>query len=250
MSKAGDNAIGKAVTVLRALSINVDGGSARELAAATGIARSTVQRILTTLAETGMVSQDPSTQRYRIGPEALVIGLGYRQGLTLVNLARPLMVCVRDRTGETVGLSVAVGDARVFIAEVVSASELRFASELGRLYPLWSGANGRVLLGGLTDQEVDRILDNQDLAAEVHRPLSAAEIRAEVHLARADGYCLARSESIDGVSSVAVPVRDTAGSVIAALSVSGPENRLSADRLVSDVLPSVADAARRLGAAC
>src|SRR5690625_686016 len=152
-----DNAITSSVHVLGVLHSLEDGGSRRELAVRANIPRSTVQRVLSTLESTGMVMQDVRTQRYRVGPQALLIGLAYNGATALLNEARPQMVALRDATGETVGISIAVGTARVFIDEVQSTRALRFASELGRLYPLWSGANGRVLLRGMPEVEIEGI---------------------------------------------------------------------------------------------
>lgn len=240
-----DNAIAKAITLLNALRVREEGGSARELAVLTGIPRSTVQRILTTLTDSGMMAQDPADQRYHIGPHALWIGLGYKQSINLVNLARPLMVGLRNLTDETVSLSIAVGGTRVFVEEVQSRSELRFASELGRLFPLWSGASGRVLMSGLGDAEIDEILLDDTHRAEVDNPLPIAENREAILKIREDGYATAVSESITHSSSIAVPVMDAGGRIIAALSVSGPEGRLTLDRM-NAVLPLLRDSSHQL----
>lgn len=252
MAQTGDNAIVKAIRILSALRSHENGASARELAPSTGIARSTVQRILATLAETGMVAQDTATQRYRIGPQALLIGMGYNAGNALVNAARPHMFTLRDRTGETVGLSVAVGDARIFLEEVQSTSEIRFASEMGRLYPLWSGANGRVLMSGLSDAEIDRVLSNHQLDSSLHEPLTPGEIRSRIAEMRDTGFAMASNETIANVSSVSAAVRDGSGRIVAALSVSGPADRFSAQRM-RDVVPQLREAtdaiSARLGAA-
>ncbi|WP_168211817.1 IclR family transcriptional regulator [Ruania zhangjianzhongii] len=230
MEAGRDNAITKAVHVLSALRTLADGGSARELAATTGVPRSTTQRILTTLEATGMVIQDLQTQRYRVGPQALLIGLGYNGATTLLNEARPQMVALRDETGETVGISIAAGTARVFIDEVQSTHGLRFASELGRMYPLWSGANGRVLLSGMTEAEVERALGSREYDAAVQNPLSVEETRDRLAQIRRDGYAEAADEAIGGISSLAVPINDGSGRVLAALSVSGPSERLAGAR--------------------
>src|SRR5699024_11790811 len=92
MEAGRDNAITKAVHVRGVLRSLDDGGSARELAGHTNIPRSTVQRILSTLESVGMVIQDGRTQRYRVGPQALLIGLAYNGATALLNEARPQMV--------------------------------------------------------------------------------------------------------------------------------------------------------------
>lgn len=246
------HAIARAVRLMQALRLSNQGGSARELAAATGIARSTAQRILIGLAETGMVVQDQSDQRYRIGPLALWIGLGYRQSMDIVSLARPIMTRLRDVTGETVGLCNAVGDARAFIEEAQSRSGLRYASELGRLYPLWCGASGRVLMSGLSHDEIDRILADETLIGEVDHPLPIEENRRAILQARENGFATAFDETIAGSSSLAVPIVDASQMIVAAISMSGPQTRLTRDRMMDSlelVRESAHELSRQLGAA-
>ncbi len=226
-----DNSIAKAVRVLNALRALDDGGSARGLAQTTGVPRSTVQRILTTLEATGMVLQNRLTQRYYIGPQALLIGLGHNGAASLLNEARPHMVALRNETGETVGLSIAAGEARVFIDEVQSTQGLRFASELGRMYPLWSGANGRVLLSAMSDEEIESVLATHAHDQAVHQPLSTEQTRIRIEQIRRAGYAEASDEAIQGINSLAVPIHDGSGRVVAALSVSGPAERLTRERM-------------------
>ncbi|HLR28867.1 MAG TPA: IclR family transcriptional regulator [Ruania sp.] len=247
MEAGRDNAITKAVHVLGVLRSLDDGGSARELAGHTNIPRSTVQRILSTLESVGMVIQDGRTQRYRVGPQALLIGLAYNGATALLNEARPQMVALRDETGETVGISIAVGAARVFIDEVQSTHALRFASELGRLYPLWSGANGRVLLSGMPEVEIERILLSREHDEAVQNPLSIEETRARLTQIRSAGYAQASDEAISGISSLAVPISDGSGHVVAALSVSGPTERLTQER-IDGMLPALRDAGEAISA--
>lgn len=242
---APDNTVAKAVRVLSGIREREDGASARELAGAVGLPRSTVQRLLTMLTETGMVIQDERTQRYAIGPQAMWLGLGYRQGSALVSVARGHMLALRDATGETVGLSTTVGDARMFIEEFPSTSELRFASELGRRYPLWSGAAGRVLMSGMPASEVDRILGAHAHEEVVHEPLSVERTRELIARVARDGYATASSESLANVNSIAAPVHDARGDVVAALSISGPADRFTADRM-SDAADHLVAAARAI----
>lgn len=245
-----DNSIMKSIHVLGELRSLAGGASARELASLAGLPRSTVQRILTTLTVTGMVIQDPSTQKYKIGPRALLIGLGYNSGLTLISEARPEMIALRDLTSETVGLSVAVDDTRVFLEEVQSTEELRFAPELGKTYPLWSGANGRVLMSGLRAERVEEVLASRHLDGAVEHALSTQEIRDRLADFRQSGYAMAFNEAIANVNSVAMPIRDASGDVAAALSISGPSQRFHGEKMTAALDPLARAAANitvRLG---
>lgn len=250
MDGALDNSISKAVHVLGCLRTLDGGASARELASVAGLPRSTTQRMLTTLAATGMVIQDAGSQKYRIGPRALLIGLGYNSGFTLVTEARPLMVDLRDVTGETVGLSVAVDTTRVFLEEVQSTAELRFASELGTVYPLWSGANGRVLMSALSASELNRLLASHDRETSVEHPLSPEDTMEKLDEFKRQGYAMAFNEAIADVNSVAAPVYGAAG-LVAAMSVSGPAHRFTLEQMTAAVHPlqqACASLSERLGA--
>lgn len=242
---ARDKTVIKAVTLLRALRVAPNGGSARELATMTGLARSTVQRLLTTLAETQILTQDPQDQRYRIGPQALWIGMGYGGGQSLVALARPVLHRLRDATEETAGLSVAMNTSRVFVEEVQSRSGLRYASELGKLYPLWSGSMGRVLMSRLSPERVEEILADRELVGEVDHPISAEQTRYLIAKARTDGFGTAFGETLVGTSSISVGVTDAPGDVVAAISLGGPESRLTSERML-EALPMLQDAAADL----
>ncbi len=242
---APSSTVAKAIRVLVGIRERESGASARELAGSIGLPRSTVQRLLTSLAESGMVMQNAETQRYAIGPQAMWIGLGHRHGSALVSIARRHMLALRDETGETVGLSITVGDARMFIEEFPSTSELRFASELGRRYPLWSGAAGRALMSSLSESEVEQILAAHDHEDAMFAPLDLTRTRELIADAARDGYATATSESLANVNSVAVPVRDARGQVVAALSVSGPADRFTADRM-TEAAPALAGAAETM----
>lgn len=231
----GDNSITKAVHVLNSLREFAGGASARELSILINLPRSTTQRILSTLCSSGMVMQDQASQKYKVGPRALLIGLAYNSGLTLVAEARPHMLALRDITGETVGLSVAIDDKRVFLDEVQSTAELRFAPELGKLYPLWSGANGCVLMSALSHRDVDALLTDRDLDGSVDHPLSKDGTRERLAEFGRTGFATAFNEAITNVNSIAMPVWDGNGATVAAVSISGPAQRFTMDRMTAAV---------------
>lgn len=242
----------KAIEILDALRFAPEGSSARILAAQTGIPKSTVQRLLQTLEETQMVVQDRRHLSYRLGPRTLMLGMAYKRGLGIGQVALPVLTSLRDRTGETAGLSVRVGEGRMFIEEVQSESELRFASELGRLYPLWSGAPGRILMMDLSAEEANRMLAAAHRTTNgVHSPIDPDTVLARVEEARRTKSARAYNETLDNISSLAVPVRDSAGSTIAALSVSGPSGRLTNERMdviLPELFAASRDISRVLGA--
>jgi len=233
----------KAMLILEALRETETDLSARELAVRLDLPKSTTQRLLQSLEESRMAVQDPATRKYRLGPRTLTLGMAYRERLSLRNAALPHMRALRDAVGETVGLSVAVGEERMFIEEVQSQSELRARSELGYPYALWTGAPGRVLLADLPADERDRVLAAAGPAAwEIADPPTREGFARLVESVGQAGYARAFDESIAGVSAVSVPVLDASRRAAAALSVSGPTSRMSEETMAA-ILPGVRTAA-------
>jgi DNA-binding IclR family transcriptional regulator len=223
----------------------------RELAAEVEVSKSAAQRMLSALVDTGLAVQDPGSRRYGLGPLTLVLGTAYQRRIDLRALAAGPMTALRDLTGETVGLSVAVRDELLHIDQVESRSELRRTFEIGKALPLWAGAPSRVLLADLPDEDVERII-------RAHRPSQVVpvappvpeELIASVRECRRQGWASASEETIPGVSTISAPVRRQDGRTVATISVTGPTNRLDPERvrvLVPDLLRATSAVSRLLG---
>ncbi|MGH3742876.1 MAG: IclR family transcriptional regulator [Micromonosporaceae bacterium] len=241
----------RAVQILDALSSEPDELSARELAARINLPKSTAQRLLQSLEELDLAEQNPRTRKYRLGPRTLTFGMAYRSRLDIRAVALPHMVRLRDLTGETVGLSAPVGQERMYLEQVPSRSELRRTAEVGRPYPLWTGAPGRVLLAALDDAEVERVLARAgDEALRVLRPRTREAFFDAVEKVRRQQYAMGYEETIAGVNTVAAPIHDGGDTVIAALSVSGPSLRFTGevmDGVLPDLRETAAAVSRALG---
>ena len=215
--------------------------SIREIAVECGVSKSAVQRILGSLVETGLAVQDSASRRYGLGPRTLVLGTAYQRRIDLRRLALPHMTRLRDATGETVGLSVAVGDELLHIAQVESLSELRRSFEIGRALPLWCGAPSRVLLADLPDERVDEIVHARRPSTVVPAaPPAAGPLLASVRETRERGFGIALGETIAGVNTVAAPVRGADARTVATIAVTGPALRLDAARLEA-LVPDLLD---------
>ncbi|BCJ31109.1 IclR family transcriptional regulator [Actinocatenispora sera] len=239
----------RGVELLEALRAADAGLGVRELAAQVGLPKSTVARLLKTLDDCRLASQDPTTRRYRLGPRTLALGAAYQARLDLRLIAVGPMRRLRDLTGETVGLSVSLGTERMFIEEVQSVSELRTTSELGHPYPIWAGAPGRVLLAGMdAGGRANALADAGDDAWRIATPADRDGFDALLDRIHADGYATASNESVPGVSAVAAPVHDFSGTVVAALSISGPSGRFT-DAARHHALAELSSTARTITAA-
>ena len=238
----------RAVAVLDVLRVADEGLSIRQLAERADISKSTVQRLLSELVRLDLASQDTITGRYRLGPRTLALGSAYQRRLDVRAAALPHMTKLRDSTGETVGLSVSLGEQVMHIEQVQSGSELRAMFDIGRPLPLWSGAPSRLLLAELPDAEVERIAHAERRAdfSPVNPPAPEALIEA-VAETRRTGFAIALEETLPGVSTLAAPVYASTGDLVATLSLTAPTIRMTPDD-VARLRPQVVDTGRAISA--
>lgn len=191
---------------------------------------STTHRILRALLADGFVSQNAESGRYRLGRESLLLGLGAERTLGF-SVAEPLLEQLCEQTGESTNLVVRDGDRGLVVLRVDSVQPLRFSQPTGTRIPLYCTSSGKVLMafGGDAKAEVDELgeLPGFTKTTITSKRLLVRQLR-EV---REQGFALNEGERNPGVSGVAVPVFDAAGSVLAALALQGPQVRLPSERL-------------------
>src|SRR5512141_3072200 len=241
----------RAVHTLDALARAERDLSIREIAEATEVSKSAVQRILSSLVETGLAVQDPGSRRYGLGPRTLVLGTAYQKRIDLRSVALPHMTHLRNLTGETVGLSVRVGEELLHIEQVESGSALRRSFEIGRTLPLWCGAPSRLFLADLTDAGIEEIVRGRRPSAVVPAdPPTAEQLVASVRECRELGYATAFGETIAGVNTMAAALTGADGHVAATLSITGPStrwDRAALDRWAPQLLETSASVSALLG---
>lgn len=241
-------ALRRAVAVLDVLAADAAPPSVRSIAERTGLSKSAVHRILAELEGVDLALQDPATRRYGLGPRTLALGSAYQRGLSLHAAAIGPMTDLAAEVRETVGLSVGHGDRMVHVEQVEPERRLSARFQVGRPLPLWFGAPARLLLAARTDEEVLRVLDDraQTDITPVNPP-PAEELRRQLDDVRRSGHARAFEETIEGVHTMSVVVRGADGTLAAVLSVTGPAERLPAERM-DEVLPQLQGAAARISA--
>jgi DNA-binding IclR family transcriptional regulator len=221
-----------------------------ELARRLDIGKSTVHRLLVTLANEHLLEQDPITGKYRLGLAMHDLGAAVATHLDLHEAVIPPMELLRNATNESVQVGVLDGREVVYIERLDSAQTLRLFLEIGRRNDAHSTSTGKCLLAFLPEVELERLLDGWRLNAHTERTITdMATFRKELKVTRQRGYAQNLHESELGVLSVAAPIRDLTGRVVAAMSVVGPEMRMepALPAIAPVVLEATADASRRLG---
>lgn len=214
-----------------------------EVAAQLGIARSSAHRMLTTLQSQGLLRQEPSTRGYEAGPQLVQIGVAVIGASDLRAEARPSLERLCQEIGETVHLIVLDGTTTVFLDGVEGRYAIRAAERTGDRSPAHASAAGKVLLASLTLEQLrERYAGTRLQGGTDHAVTSRRALEDDLEHVREQGYALNLGESEIGLHAVAAPVRDAAGGVRAALSISGPSVRLTEERLVEHAAALVAEA--------
>lgn len=222
-----------------------------ELARRLGIGKSTVHRLCATLAEGGLLDHNAESGRYRLGLHLYELGALVTAHMDLHEAAGPALLEVRNRTGETVQLAVRDGREVVYVERLESSHTVRLFGRVGHRNSAHCTATGKVLLAYLPEAELDALLDGWVLEGRTPYTITDhAALRQALAEVRRRGWGDNSNEVEIGVASVAAPVRDRMGEVVAALSVAGPVMRLDGGSLrhFAGVAVEAAEAvSRRLG---
>lgn len=237
----------RAIDILTSFSIEEPILTVPEISQKTGLTKSTVFRLLASLESKGMVQKIPSTYEYKLGIRLLALGNIVQSSLELIDVAKPIMRGLSEKTQETVNINIIQGLKRVCIDRIDGNQALRKVSEVGKLLPLHKGASGKLLLA-FSDQELmTKVLKEQ---REFMSEAALNELKLELFDIREKGYATSLSDRLEGTASVSAPIKDYTGKVIAGLTVSGPLVRFTEERIenfIKEVLESSERVSKNLG---
>jgi IclR family transcriptional regulator, pca regulon regulatory protein len=207
-----------------------------EVATAADLARPTARRLLLTLEELGFVRSDGGT--FELTPKVLTLGMAYVGALGLWDIARPHLEALVKRTGESSSMAQLDGSDIIYVARVSVPKLIALRVEIGTRFPAAQTSQGKVLLAALSPEVLATTLTMPSRAG-LPRYIGRSEdqLRDELTQVRARGWALADEELAPGVRSVAVPVRDGAGVVRAAMNITVHAAETSTERLLQDHLP-------------
>ena len=240
-------AAARGLAVVRAFGPRQRWMSLTEVAEAADLARPTARRLLLTLAELGYVRVHDG--QYALTPRVLELGLAYVQSQGLWDIARPHMEDLVALTGESSSIAQLDGSDIVYVARVAVPKIITLAVEIGTRFPALQASLGQVLLAELSSDELDERLAVPSRSGVVPRWQPDDEERDRVLArVRAQGHALADELLASGIRSVAVPLRDGTGSVIASMNVTCHAAETPVEVVVEEHLPRLREAASRISA--
>ena len=237
----------RGLSVIRAFDAEHPELTLSDVARATGLTRAAARRFLLTLCDLGYVRSDG--RRFALTARVLELGYAYLSALTLPEVAEPHLEQLVAEVRESSSLSVLDGDDIVYVARVPTSRIMRVAISVGTRFPAYATSMGRVLLGGLSDDDLTAYLERVDLRPLTARTLATeAELRGELARIRAQGWALVDQELEEGLRSVAAPIHDRDGRVVAAVNVSAHASRATKDVVRKTLLPPLLETAARIEA--
>ncbi|MDY7102571.1 MAG: IclR family transcriptional regulator [Actinomycetota bacterium] len=216
-----------------------------EVAQETGLTRAAARRFLLTLERLGYLAYDG--RHFSLRSRVLELGYAYLSSLPLWDLAVPHMRRLVEEVHESCSASVLDGDEIVYVARVPTKRIMTINLGIGSRLPAYATSMGRVLLAGLPPAELDAHLAAMAPERLTHRTVvDADDLRAAIDEVREAGWAIVDQELEEGVRSVAAPLIDADGRVVAAINVSAHAARVPLETLRDDVAPKLVETAKEI----
>ncbi len=241
-------ALAKGLRLLSLFSAERPALRVKDLVTLTGIPMPTVFRLVATLEEEGYLERT-SDSMVRPGTSVLALGFAAVQGLDIVQNSRSKMRELASVTGETINLGVLYSDQVLFVARIPRRDSLLAAGiRVGSTVPAVFSSIGKVLLADLTAEELHRCISDASFSGQwgPNAVRTKNELLPQLEAARRDGYVIQQDTAIPGLSSIAAPIRQGGGAVVAAINVAVSSAEYSRRRLTSTLLGPLLDAAREI----
>jgi IclR family pca regulon transcriptional regulator len=244
------SALARGWQVLEAFSGESPHLSLTELASRTGMDKSTAFRFVYTLQHLHYLERDPDTLQYRPGLKLLRLGLAAFNSLGIVDVAQPHLKALSAQCGETTNMSVRDGCEIVYVARNKTQQILNVNLHVGSRLPVWCTSMGKAQLIDLSPAELRDLLGEGPYPAAGACPaVNLDGLLAELETVRRRGYATNDEELTAGLRSVAAPVRNGSGRIVAAINISVPSARVSRPELDTHLAPMVQATAARISRA-
>lgn len=217
-----------------------------ELSRYLNLPKSSIYEILSTFKRFRFVEQDEENKKYRLGLRLLELGNIVQSQLDIRKIAFPYLRKLNRETNETAYLVVLAEKRIVYVDCVESTARLRVHPLFGERVPLHCTSLGKAIMAFLPEDEIDRIIEEDGLVRFTPNTITDPHLlKKELKLIRERGYAIDNMEHEEGIRCVGAPIRNCRGEVFAAISLSGPSQRLSFER-IRKMAPLVMQAAKEI----
>ena len=235
----------RGLQVIRSFSERTPRQTLSQVAASTGLTRAGARRILLTLQTLGYVQSDGKL--FALTPRILDLGFAYLSSMPIWNRAEPVMESLVQQVQESCSAAVLDGTDIVYVLRVSTHKIMRISLGVGSRLPAWCTSMGRLLLADLDDEALRARLAASSIEPFTRHTLTDLDtLFAKVLQARRQRWCVVNQELEEGLISIAAPIVDRGGRMVAALNISGQANRTSAKVMQDTMLPALVEAAQAI----
>ncbi len=218
-----------------------------DIAPALGMPLPTVYRLVMTLKAEGYLDHLPNGD-YRPGVRVLTLGSAALRGLDLVDLATPPLQALADETGETVNLALLNEDRVLYLVRLRNSDLVTANIQVGSTLAAVHTSIGKLLLAFLDEATLRETVTDASFGPN-HGPnakVSLDELRADINKIRSDGWAMQDEELAYGLRSVAAPVYNASGQIIAGANIAVPSRDWSNQRIVRELMPKIVRTGREI----
>lgn len=231
MSEGESQTVLRAIRIIDCFSEDHPALGVREVARRVGLPSSTAGRLLGTLSRAGVLTRNAAMRKYMLGPRVLAWAELYTGVLDVRARAAPILERLRRATGETVTLYVLDGDERVCVERLEGPQNIRAVVRLGQRMPCYAGAGGKVFLAFLPEELRRQMLARMAIKRFTSKTITNLQrLERECAAIERQGYAMSVGERFAGAFAIAAPVLGPDGSLVAAVNVSGPSERMTKAR--------------------
>lgn len=221
-----------------------------EIVAATNLNKSRAFRVVSTLEMLGFLERDPTTRCYRPGLKVLELGFTALNSLEMAQIAQPFLKSLSDATGETTNMAIREGADIIYVARNATWNIIGVNVQRGSRAPVYCTSMGKAQLIGLSRDELFDLLGEGPYLKQGPNTITSLDaLEAELDRVRQNGYAINDQELAFGLRSVAAPIRNSEGKVVAAINISFPGGRLSRQEIETTMAPKIVDTARQISIA-
>lgn len=240
-------ALARGLEILRCFSAREPSLSNSELAAYTGLPKSTVSRLTKTLVELGYLRHDAKNRQYFVGPSVLALGYSALSNLRVVETARPHMQALADATGALISLATRDRLSMLYLEACSSDTSMTLKMGRGVRMPILTTSIGRAFLAALPEPERDYLISAvQQKEAPDANPGNLNLLNRELERYKRDGYCLSVGEWNADVNAAAAPVFWKGGNDLIVISISGPSFIITQKLLNEELIPRLMNLASHI----
>jgi len=237
--------LAKGLGVVEILAAHPAGLTLTEMAEKAGLTRAGARRFLLTLVATGYATQNG--RRFQLSSRLLALARTWLQGTPLWAFAEPFMRELSAAFNESCSAAILAGEDVVYVGRAPSRAILSVTLNVGTRLPAYCTSMGKTLLSGLDDDRLEAFLEKARLKPNTPKTITdPARLREAIEKIRRDGFAVADEELELGLRSIAVPIHDGTGRIVAALNVSTQTARFSVVEMKREILPRLKEAATRI----